>query len=711
MANNALTAAQPSVLNASLSSASSGAYGSVQVPSGAPVSTWPAAYPWTLHVDYGNAANPALLESVAITGPASGTGPYTYPCIRGIDGTTAQAHSAGATVMPGISAQDIGSQASPLPGPPGAHNLPWLVVDTSGDYAVVRQGAGGPAYRATGWNFWVAHPAEGGSMSTEEIDAQFAQLRPGSLLRVWASATNPSSMTWAALASSYLDVIVALAKKYGHRCIFTLSLWSDSSDYYGVKTATWITGQQYLHSVYGANSYQDWVTFVCQRYAAEPTVAIYDIMNEPADGTGLNVTAWATFCSTVSGWIKAIVPGALVYMGTNIPPAPVDTAAHYETVIASLDLASSHDYQTNMFTAHAAGTWQGVLTKPLIADEYGFWAKGHYGAFTDSDLDDNGLPAMHWEAQARAAEIYLASVFRTPNCFAALIWSMMDKDAGNGPYGNWNGTGGYDPVNQARIRDVIRDFPVTAQPYFTVNTLGSGNMLGWTSSGQALRFPDGTAIYSGASNGLQQYLSDAAAGADYNAASASANGPVCRHGSVIIRGRDWPSLQFSAAQYFTPGTAWQDSGSATYFFVIVPTALPTGSGSTTYGYLISPTSNTTAAAIRVTSAGTVSLEKYSAATGGTVVLTSTAALTVNVPALVMVSYTGTTQRIDINTVIATGTSSTTYTAAGVQVGAAADATNGFTGHLLEVLKYKTAASEAQTGTVNAYLTRKYGLMS
>src|ERR1035441_141803 len=84
----------------------------------------------------------------------------------------------------------------------------------------------------------------------------FARLRPGSLLRVWAYPTNPSTMTWASLFTTYLDVVVAAAKKYGHRLIFTITTWADGSEWYntlatytsgGEKLITWITSQQYLH--------------------------------------------------------------------------------------------------------------------------------------------------------------------------------------------------------------------------------------------------------------------------------------------------------------------------------------------------------------------------------------------------------------------------------------------------------------------------------
>jgi len=716
VANNALSGGQPTTLYASLSSATAGSYGSFEVPPGAPVSTWSAVYPFTVLIDYLGAG----FEAVAVTGPYTGTGPYTFPCIRGADGTAAGAHTSGAAVVPGVTAQDMGSPSAG--GPPDPSNMPWLSVDNSGPFPVVRQGAGGAQYRATGYNFWIYYPPEGATITQEQMQDLMAQLRPGSLIRTWAYAPNPSSYTWASAVTA-LQQVVAAGKRYGHRFIFTLSTWGDVNELYNatgqtdtsgnVKEVAWITAQRYLHSVYGANSLQDWVTLVCETFAAEPSVAIYDIMNEPEDATTTNVTAWATYCSTMSGWIKAIAPGALAYIASGDLGDFIGwgNTSQYATVVASMDFTGWHDYGTSGISSLYS---YDSIAKPQLIDEYGAYAKGHYGAYTDSDLDSNGLPAMTWEAQARYTELYLETVFRSEMTFAALYWSLMDTDPGNGPYGDYDGTGQYEPLNQARTRKVIRDYPVYDHPYFNAETIGGSysDLLAWINGTQAFRYPDGSVIYSGA-NALQQNVIDMGPGGQLTGPSSSGAGPVVRHKSVLIRGQDWPSLQFSAVQFFADSGSWADSGSATYFFVLYPTALPTGSGSTTFGYLIAPATNVTDAAIRITSTGAVVLEKYSAATGGTVVATSTALLTANSPALVMVSFaSGSSYRIDVNTVVLSGSTATTFTAPSVlQFGAAADGTNGFSGHLLELIKFKLVASEAQVSTVNAYLTRKYGLQS
>ena len=206
----------------------------------------------------------------------------------------------------------------------------------------------------------------------------------------------------------------------------------------------------------------------------------------------------------MSGWIKAIAADALVYMGTadlfgfiddsftNVPAAVTD----YGTIITSLDFSNWHDYS---FAGYCPLFLYDSIDKPQILDEYGVYAKGHYGAYGDPDVDPAGLPPVTWEAQARYYEMYLETVFRSQNTFAALLWSLTDWDCNTGPYGAWNGTGQYEPINQARARKVIHDYPATDYPYFWPATIGSAaTILSWINSPQALRYPDGSQIDSGA---------------------------------------------------------------------------------------------------------------------------------------------------------------------------------------------------------------------
>lgn len=67
------------------------------------VTGFPTSYPYTLTIDKNNAA---LAEAVEVTGAPTGTGPYTLPVTRGVDGTAGAAHSSDAVVSHDHTARD-----------------------------------------------------------------------------------------------------------------------------------------------------------------------------------------------------------------------------------------------------------------------------------------------------------------------------------------------------------------------------------------------------------------------------------------------------------------------------------------------------------------------------------------------------------------------------------------------------------------------------
>lgn len=76
-----------------------GASGNPQVAS---VTGEPGSYPYTMLIDWGLSTQ----EAISVTGSPTGSGPFTLPCTRGIDGTTAQSHGQNAVVVQGVTAQD-----------------------------------------------------------------------------------------------------------------------------------------------------------------------------------------------------------------------------------------------------------------------------------------------------------------------------------------------------------------------------------------------------------------------------------------------------------------------------------------------------------------------------------------------------------------------------------------------------------------------------
>src|ERR1700689_5704346 len=76
--------------------------GSSGNPQVAAITGLPSSYPFTMLLDWGLSTQ----EAISVTSAPTGSGPYTLPCTRGIDGTTAQSHSQNAVVVHGVTAED-----------------------------------------------------------------------------------------------------------------------------------------------------------------------------------------------------------------------------------------------------------------------------------------------------------------------------------------------------------------------------------------------------------------------------------------------------------------------------------------------------------------------------------------------------------------------------------------------------------------------------
>ena len=104
-------------LAASLPPVTPGTIGAIQV---AAITGDPLSYPFTLLLDWGTASQ----EVVTVTQAATGTGPYTYAnSVRGDDGTSAPAHTLGASVVHGVSARDFTDPQTHLGSASGVHGV------------------------------------------------------------------------------------------------------------------------------------------------------------------------------------------------------------------------------------------------------------------------------------------------------------------------------------------------------------------------------------------------------------------------------------------------------------------------------------------------------------------------------------------------------------------------------------------------------------
>jgi hypothetical protein len=84
-------------------------------PSVAAITGLPSSFPYSMLIDWGSTiaqGTTGAQEVISVTSAPTGSGPYTVPCTRGVDGTTAVAHNNGAQIVHGVSAQDFNDPIS-----------------------------------------------------------------------------------------------------------------------------------------------------------------------------------------------------------------------------------------------------------------------------------------------------------------------------------------------------------------------------------------------------------------------------------------------------------------------------------------------------------------------------------------------------------------------------------------------------------------------
>lgn len=566
----------------------------------------------------------------------------------------------------------------------------------SGKY--VLEGVNGTRYRATGYNSYVMRP-DGGTvaqtMSAAQTQRFFSTLRPNSLCRIWAPMPVSADYTWAQ-AYAQMDVIVNAAQQYGHRLIFVLSMWNDSSDGSGTKSQTWFNNHTWRTAVTGSASLQAWAEALATRYANNSTVAIYDLMNEPQDGSANFTTDLALFGTEMSGFIKAKNPNALVYIGVA-SRGSVGGAAQYQSVFTGLDFCAVHDYEQVGYpwSLQSVLPTARTLGKPVIIDEFGVWAKEQYGSQADSDKDTNGLAAVSFNGQAKLTEGLIRDAFAIDDVFGCLIWSEMDTDTG----GWYDGLGRYEPVNQAPVRDVIKNVPLQSND-FTASTVAGLDC--WLESGFAYRLLPGTGI--GGTSPVNNFY-DRGINATVSQ-STQANAPIAMQGgpgggaSMYFKGTQRIALNFRV------GGAAGAHQQHTFFCAFAPVGFHYGS----YHYLISSGSGGAGVALRINGT-TRKVEMVQDATppsGATVVASSTSTVNLDQVNIIECGWdaVGGSYYLRLNNVQeSSGTHTATLDDDGATLGCATGGTFGYFGHVLEFLHYGAALADYDAARVRGYLSR------
>jgi mannan endo-1,4-beta-mannosidase len=345
----------------------------------------------------------------------------TVPPIPSPTPTTTPAPTVAPTATP---APTVAPTATPPPPP-------------SGEF-VVRSGtsltlAGAP-FRFDGLNMYDAVQAP--CWSQESLDQGLTAIGSGQeVARVFAfqrTATTSGARDW-----RYMDAALATFKAHGVRVIWVLTdQWygQPCSDSATDRTLGWYqTG--YKNTVEGAATYRDWVAQVVTRYANNPTILAWQLVNEGearnADGSCSEASAAAalrSFADDVGGLVNSIDQNHLVSLGT-ITGECGSNEADYSYIQAgpSMDLCDYHDYgfdlspmgntdpynglQASINRCHAAG-------KALMVGELGI----HYQQLTSPTT---AYRATLFDAKL-SAQLTAGSVGELPWCWAMYFDSRWD---------------------------------------------------------------------------------------------------------------------------------------------------------------------------------------------------------------------------------------------------------------------------------------------
>jgi len=124
------------------------ALGTTGNPQVASIAGLPASYPFTMLLDWGDPSQ----EAISVTSAPTGSGPWTLPCTRGIDGSTGGAggvaHESGASIVHGVTAQDFTQPSvfiDSLTGTAASNFLPAALAGLATSWSVLTsQGTGVP---------------------------------------------------------------------------------------------------------------------------------------------------------------------------------------------------------------------------------------------------------------------------------------------------------------------------------------------------------------------------------------------------------------------------------------------------------------------------------------------------------------------------------------------------------------------------------------
>lgn len=211
-----------------------------------------------------------------------------------------------------------------------------------------------------------------------QANAIMAKMRPASCFRLHnaRSAVNYAGGNFvddARAVASKVDMMVQAAKANGqYVCLVLL-------DYNGSCSAPeGVTGSGFFQPG-GHAAWKTWVGQIVGHYANEPTVAMYEIINEPRISSIGSTDLFVNFMDEMSTFIKNVDPHALVetgmygsyYSGTPDNSASGVSCFKAVNALPNIDIANVHDYNgTNDPIVNAVGDAGNTSGKPMIVGEW-----------------------------------------------------------------------------------------------------------------------------------------------------------------------------------------------------------------------------------------------------------------------------------------------------------------------------------------------------
>ena len=171
------------------------------------------------------------------------------------------------------------------------------------------------------------------------------------VFRAWffqSLATTNGQRDWSAF-----DHTLAVAKAHGVKVVVTLGNQWGSCEGSQYLTDSWYTGGYKTQVISGDTvPYRQFVQEIVSRYKNDPTIAMWQLINEAEIKTGKSATSCSptadlyNFATDVSGLIKSIDPNHLVNLGTMGGGQCGSQGADYQKLgsIPSIDVLEFHDY-------------------------------------------------------------------------------------------------------------------------------------------------------------------------------------------------------------------------------------------------------------------------------------------------------------------------------------------------------------------------------